>query len=112
MTAKILEVPKLGAQVYATKAHHEKKRHDYIGEIIEISGNILFFRDAAGETDCVIWRDNQTIMIGVDMEYFGYWIEDKGNGYFDIYQNYGLVMQNLESIEDAKDEIMKILKED
>lgn len=112
MPCKLLERPRIGVHLYASELHHSKNKYDYIGEILEIDGGILHFRDGKGETGCVIWRDNQTIMIGIDMEYFGYWIEDRGDGYFDIYQNYGLVEQCVESLEDAKDKIIKILKED
>lgn len=57
--------PLKGCIIVASKHHHNKRCDERLGKVLEVSGNILFFKDIDGDIDCIIWRENKTINLGV-----------------------------------------------
>jgi hypothetical protein len=60
--------PLKGCQIRATLAHPELNNMDYVGRVHSVDGNIINFKNRAGELDLMIWRfkegNNKTIIFG------------------------------------------------
>lgn len=48
--------PMKGCRIVASSKHPTRKEFDYIGEVIKVDGDIVWFRDQVGDTDTMIWR--------------------------------------------------------
>jgi len=57
--------PLKGCVIAASKYHHTMRCGERVGKVVEVNGNIVFFKDANGDTDCIIWNKNKTIILGV-----------------------------------------------
>ena len=57
--------PLNGCIILASEHHHKKRQGDRIGKVIEVVGNIVFYKDIDGDIDRIIWHENKTIILGV-----------------------------------------------
>jgi len=51
--------------ILASENHHSLKPLEFVGRVISVDGGVAVFKDAKGETDRIIWKNNNTIILGV-----------------------------------------------